>query len=409
MPDTAIVCSPSNKVLLRVREILFFASLGIFLFKYLFCDVTLWNGQNLFWGEVDRQIDLICDSYVPLILIVSIVFAFFTTVPKLTRLFASASLIAIGKLVAVVHEDSYFFIMMLLIVAAIGISAKKILIFSIGLNIPFLVYTIISSQLGTIENRIDPSRNREYLGYNWTTTPVMIFSYAVFAYLIIRKGKINIWEYLTLNVVNYWFFHKTNTRFAFLIVFLLLFFLLIYRLVREDDSHHNLFKSLFVLIPSICFVGVYTVTELYTSGSGIMVKLNNILSKRLSQCQYALSKYGLKPFRQPITWVTIGQSTPDNPATYVDTAYLQTLLKFGYISLIALLLISTYILWRSFKCKGYSIAIVFACILVFGLFEQQPFWLEYDVVLLLLFADWSHLLEVPQKTKLSDGIISPNN
>ncbi len=401
--------SRNNKVLIQIREILFFVPFGLFLIKLLFCDVTLWNGQNEFLGIFDQKVDMLYDSYLPCVLLVCIAFAFFTSVPEPPKIIACVALIVIGKFVSIANENIYFYVFMLLIVAAYGISAKKILLFSLFVNLPLWLFTIVSSQIGKIENRIDPSRNREYLGYNWTTTPVMIFSYAVFAYLIIRKGKINIWEYLTLNVANYWFFHKTNTRFAFLIIFLLLSFLMIYRLFREDDRHQNMFKTLFVLIPSICFVVVYTVTELYTSDSGIMVKLNNILSKRLSQCQYALSKYGFKPFGQPITWVTIGQSTPDNPATYVDTAYLQTLLKFGYVSLIALLLISTYILWRSFKCKGYSIAIVFACILVFGLFEQQPFWLEYDVILLLLFADWSHLLEVPQKTKLSDGIISSNN
>lgn len=399
--------SSNNKVLIQLRELLFFIPFGLFLIKFLFCDVTLWNGQNELLGIFDQKIDLLYETHIAWMLLMSIVFTFFTSVPKPPHLIACIALIVTGKLVSITNENIYFYVFMLLIVAAYGINAKKLLLFSIGVNLPFLLFTIISSQFGYIENRIDPSRNREYLGYNWTTTPVMIFSYMVFAYLIIRKGKINIWEYLTLNVVNYWFFHKTNTRFAFLIVFLLLSLLMVLRLVRYGDRHHNLFKTLFVLIPSLCFAGVYTITELYNPNVGIMVKLNRILSKRLSQCQYSLSKYGFKPFGQPITWVTIGQSTPDNPATYVDTAYLQTLLKFGYVTLIAMLLISTYIIWRSFKCKEYSIAIVFACIMVFGLFEQQPFWLEYDVILLLVFADWTKLLGISQKEKVTDVIISP--
>lgn len=391
MSDTEIVSSSSNKALLLIREVLFFSSLGFFLFKRLFCDVTLWNGQNPFWGEVDQQVDQICESYVPFILIACIVFAFFTTVPKLTRLLACAALIAIGKLVAVANEDSYFFVMTLLIVAAVGISAKKILTFTIGLNIPFLLYTVISSQIGRIENRIDPGRHREYLGYNWTTTPVMIFTYAVFAYLVLRKGKITIWEYLFLNAANFWFFYKTNTRFAFLIIFLLLTFLMVYRAIRDHVIQHSLYRNLFVVIPELCFIFVYGITMLYDPNSGIMLKLDSILSHRLRQCQYSIGKYGLLPFGQPITWVTIGQSTPDNPATYVDTAYLQTLLKFGYVTLIALLLLSSYILYRSFKEKKYALAIVFGCVLVFGLFEQQPFWAEYDVILLLAFADWAKI------------------
>ena len=130
---------------------------------------------------------------------------------------------------------------------------------------------------------------------------------------------------------------------------------------------------------------------IYNPGIGIMAKLNRLLSNRLAQCQYAVSKYGYLPFGQPIQWVTIGQSTPDNPPTYVDTAYLQTMLKYGVVSLIALLLISSFIMYRSFNRKTYSVAIVFCFILVFGLFEQQPYWVEYDTILLLAFADWSKI------------------
>jgi hypothetical protein len=123
------------------------------------------------------------------------------------------------------------------------------------------------------------------------------------------------------------------------------------------------------------------------------VKLNRLLSNRFAQCQYAINKYGYLPFGQPIQWVTIGQSTPDNPPTYVDTAYLQTMLKYGVVSLVIFLLISSYIMYRSFSTKTYSVAIVFCFILMFGLIEQQPYWIEYNTILLLTFADWSKIQE----------------
>ena len=124
-----------------------------------------------------------------------------------------------------------------------------------------------------------------------------------------------------------------------------------------------------------------------------MVKINRLLSNRLAQCQYSLGKYGYLPFGQAIRWVTIGQSTPDNPPTYVDTAYLQTLLKFGVVSIVIMLLLSSFIMYRSFKNRSYAVAIVFAFILLFGLFEQQPYWIEFNMILLFAFADWSKLQE----------------
>ena len=390
----------SNKALLRIREFLFFISFGIFLIRRLFTDVTLWHFQFSSFLRFRENIEMIYEEYLPIVLLLSIAFMLFTTVPKLSRLIVFAVLVFTGKMVSVANEDWHMYISMLLIVAAFGISAKKIFTFVIGLNIPPLIATIIASQRGIIENRIDPGRHREYLGYNWTTTPMMIFSYAVFAYLILRKGKITIWEYLILNGINCWFFYKTNTRFAFLLVFLVLTFLMVYRLIREQDAPRKLIRNICILIPHLCFIFIYGITMLYNPDIGIMAKLNRLLSNRFAQCQYAINKYGYLPFGQPIQWVTIGQSTPDNPPTYVDTAYLQTMLKYGVVSLVVFLLISSYIMYRAFSTKTYSVAIVFCFVLMFGLFEQQPYWIEYNTILLLTFADWSKIqdakISVPQ-------------
>ena len=381
----------SNKALLRIREFLFFISFGVFLIRRLFTDVTLWHFSFDFFWDFREKMEMIYDEYIPIVLLACIAFMLFTTVPKLSRIIVFAALIFVGKMVSIANEDMHMYIMMLLIVAAYEISAKKIFIFTIGLNIPPLIATIVASQRGVIENRIDPGRNREYLGYNWTTTPMMIFSYALFGYLILRKGKITIWEYLIFNGINAWFFYKTNTRFAFLLVFLVLTFLMVYRLIREQDVPRRLIRNICILVPHLCFIFIYVITMMYNPDIGIMAKLNRLLSNRFAQCQYAINLYGYLPFGQPIQWVTIGQSTPDNPPTYVDTAYLQTMLKYGVVSLIVLLLISSYIMYRSFSCKTYSVAIVFCFLLVFGLFEQQPYWVEYNTILLLTFADWSKI------------------
>ena len=383
----------SNKALVRIREILFFFSFGVFLIRRLFFDVTLWYLKYPQITDIRAHVDDIYTNYVPKILIACIFFTFFTTRPKISRLCIFIAMIISGKLVSIANEDLHFYLMMLLVVAAFGISAKKIAAFVIGVNFPSMIVTVIASQRGLVENRIDPGRNREYLGYNWTTTPVMIFSYGVFGYVMIRKGKITIWEYIILNGINYWFFVKTNTRFAFLIVFLILTFFMVYQLVKEQAAPSKLFRALFILLPHIFFASVYAITMLYTPNSSIMTKINRLLSNRLAQCQYSLGKYGYLPFGQAIRWVTIGQSTPDNPPTYVDTAYLQTLLKFGVVSIVLMLILSSFIMYRSFKNRSYAVAIIFAFILLFGLFEQQPYWIEFNMILLFAFADWSKLQE----------------
>ena len=51
-------------------------------------------------------------------------------------------------------------------------------------------------------------------------------------------------------------------------------------------------------------------------------------------------------------------------------------------------------MYRAYKEERYYIAIVFAAVLVFGLFEQQLYWFQFDMLLILSFADYCRLPSV---------------
>lgn len=378
----------ANKIVKMVREILFFFCLGVFLIQRLFTRVTYWKLAYGSFAKFDEIIHNLYFTYTVPLLLVSIVIMFLTTKPDIRRILGFTGLIILGRIVSDVGEDIYFNVGMMLVVAAYGINAKKILIFIISLNIPLLLMTVVASQMGKIENLIDPGRNREYLGYTWTTTPVMIFTYAVFAYMVLRKGKISIPEYLILNAVNAWFFLKTNTRFAFLLVFLCLTFFFVYRVFYDINRRYGFERNTLIVLPWLFFGMIYTVTAEYDPDNKILSVINRVLSNRLKQCQYSLGKFGIRAFGQPISWVTYGNATSDNPADYVDSAYLQIFLKYGWVALLALLFISSYIIYRAYKTDRCYLALVYAFIILFGLFEQQLFWFEYDALILIAFADW---------------------
>jgi hypothetical protein len=299
----------------------------------------------------------------------------------------------VGRFAALVQNDAYIYNALLLIIAAFGVSAKRIMRFFVVLNVPMLIATIVASKNGVIDNWIEIGRDRESLGYTYTTTPVMIFAYVCFSYIILRKGKIGLFEYVILNLINLWLFLRTNSRFAYLIVSIALLFSLVYEkiqnlIIRAINAGG---KQIVVLFPCICFIFIGLLSLKYNPKSYFFWKLNKLLSNRLKQCNYSLKLFGLVPFGQPINFITTARQTADNPATYVDPAYLQTLVRYGYISLLVLLLISSYLIFRSYKEKRYYILLAFLIVLVFGLSEQQLFWFEYDALLLLTFADWKDL------------------
>lgn len=390
MRDSEFTTSRYNPVEI-IRDILFFFCLGVFLIQTNLVLVSLWRNTYGWFDEVASGIEYLYFNVIQIALIVCIVITFFITKPNLTRIVIFLSLIVIGRTVALVQNYVYFYQGILLIVAAYRISAKKILAFFLSVNVPLLFITVFMSRIGCLENRIELGRNREFLGYTWTTTPVMIFAYAVFAYLVLRRGKVNIIEFLLINILNYWFFVKTNTKFTFLIIFLITLFFALMELFRGKRIT-NLERNLLMMAPWLCFVLVYLVSVAFNPQYEIMLRLNRLLSNRLRQCEYSLRIYDILPFGQPIVWVNTSNATVDNPATYVDTAYLQTLLKYGWLAVVVLLIISSYIVYRAYKEHRYYIALTFAFIIIFGLFEQQMLYFHFDIILMLAFANWNDLL-----------------
>ena len=337
-------------------------------------------------------------NYISIILIACIIFTFFTTRPSVARILVFVTIVVIGRIVFGVQEYIYFYNAMLLIVAAYGVRAKRLLLFAMSLSGTLVFVTVVASKIGIIGNVIsEGSRHREYLGYNWTTTPVMAFSYAAFIYIILRRCKLTKIEYLVINAVNLYLFMMTNTKFAFLIMILITTLCLVYSNIIGSNKMPRLNVNLAVLLPWLFTVLIYIVSYLYDPRIKIMRRLNILLSKRLSQTRYSMSIYDIKPFGNPIVWVTTGNATRNNPATYVDTAYLQTLLKYGWVPLVMLLMLSSWLILRAYLERRYYIAVVFVFILVFGLFEQQLFWYEYDIILLLSFADWRSLKTVEER------------
>ena len=386
-----MVTDQNNVALTKLREALYFLALGIFIVHRLFTRETMWRFTYSFINELYEQLEIVYLKYTIPILLICILLSFVTCKPDVKRLFLFGVFYILGKLVTYANTDVYFEIGLLLIFATYGIKASRIIKFYISLNVPLLLVTIIASQLGKIENMIDPSRNREYLGFTWTTTPVMIFSYMLFGYIVLKKGRIVLAEYISFLALDCWFYYKTNTRFAFLLDFLVLSFFLVYPHIFSGDRNRQLEKRVMALLPWGAFAVIYILSWMYNPENGLLFRINRLLSNRLKQSNYSLEKYGALPFGQPIAWVKTPEGTIDNPATYVDTAYLQTYLKFGVVSIVVLLLISSFLIVRAYRENRVYLAYIFGFILLFGLFEQQLYWFEYDVILMLVFSDWSSL------------------
>lgn len=383
-----------KSLLNSVYEIVYLVLLGFFTVVRLVIIVTKWRDT---YPAIEQFAARVWDFYLgdfQNVLLFVAIFRLITyhrgKIPL--RVFLGGCII----LVKVIYNntgDVYPLLGMLLIVASLGVDAKKVLYNFLFINIPFLILTVTASKVGILENFVEAGRNREYLGYTWTTTPVMIFTYAMLVYIVLRKGSMTAIEYGIISVVNIWLFFKTNTRFAFLIAFGGSSFFYVFMQRHTSKKLGVPPKQLVLLVPWLFELIILLSTIYYNENNKILYAANRILSNRLKQCNYSFNLYGIKTFGQTIYWVTITNATKDNPPTYVDTAYLQPLLKYGWIYMIVILLMVTYLLYRTYKEELPVMTYIILGILVFALTEQQLYWFEYDVFLFIIFADWRKLTQ----------------
>lgn len=381
-----------------ISEIVFLTLFGMFLCRRLLGE-TLWIYKYSAVGSFWKFSIYFFDEWLVYLLLVFIIARMIILYDKIYENIFILVSIAIAKISQLSSEDNYILVIILFIIAARGINAKKILCFSAIFNILVCIVTVTGSLVGIIDNYIQLGRDREYLGFTWTTTSVMLFSYFVFVYIVIKSGKLNILEFLIITMINIWFYCRTNTRFAFLIVFVTVAMFFVFQHFYQVRIWLNNYKVFFVILPWLFFAFIFTISICYSDKNYMLVKLNGLLSNRLQQCKLAFSQYGISAFGRPVTWVLSDQTTEKVPANYVDTAYLQVLIYYGVAAVMILLIFSSILIYRAFESKKYSLAVCFVFILLFGLTERQLFWIEFDSLLILSLSDMRGL-DLNKKNRL---------
>lgn len=104
--------------------------------------------------------------------------------------------------------------------------------------------------------------------------------------------------------------------------------------------------------------------------------------------QWAIQKYGITVFGQPIEWVGAGilnDGFAEN-YNYVDCSYLQLLLMYGIIPFIFIIGIYIYGIFRSIKNDNYWAVFVLLATLVHAVTEPHLIGFSMNIMVLLPLA-----------------------
>ena len=274
-------------------------------------------------------------------------------------------------------ESRTFIPVFLIFGAAYKQSSRRIILTSAILTAAVLFVVVVCSQIGLTENmiwyRMQGERQvlRESLGFVYASTGASIYLGFLFQYVFLRKERARVWEFAILELVNVFFFLKTDSRMPFYFGTAILIFFLIETLFKNHWRITSHLKGLLVALPWVFCILAVLGGLLYDPASGSWQKIDAFLSGRLALGSNAISTYGIKPFGQSVTWIGYGSGNLDGAYNYVDCAYLQHLIQFGILFLLAVMVLYTIAILRSNKRKDFWLACILGMICLYSITEPN--------------------------------------
>ena len=212
---------------------------------------------------------------------------------------------------------------------------------------------VFCSVIGIIENWdffADTDRPRWGLGYTYPTHTSSVFFMAVLLFCYIKRNRITIIWVLCIEGLNIWLFSYTDSRAGMILSAITP---VVFWAIKHNRKSKSVIDWLLQWAFPICALLMIFMSLKY-DGSGVLNKVNALLSDRLYLSGKALKTYGIHLFGQKIAWIGLGgmghtQTALSGEYNYVDSSYIRILLDNG-----ALIWSMLIVGWTNTSIKAYK-------------------------------------------------------
>lgn len=288
-------------------------------------------------------------------------------------------------------QHKFFFLTAILLISTVRADSVSISEVSLCIQSVILFVVVFLSQIGLLEDKIfnPETRSRHILGFNWITVAPILFFFICLLYIYIRSEKFKWYEAIVLELINYYFYHMTNTRMTFLLCSVVIIFFTVQSLWKGLFGYLKKLNWVYFIIPIVLVIVSIVAAYFYNPDNSIFLKANSILSGRLQLGHDALHYYKFPLFGQAIIWNGFGllnDGIVDN-YNYVDCSYLQIGMWYGAFVLILLIAIYMYGIYKSIKANNYWAVFVFLFVLVHSMTEPHLINVAVNAIVLLPLSD----------------------
>lgn len=303
-----------------------------------------------------------------------------------TRFTSRDGLLALVLIVITGYFYMYFgltqTLLPIFIYSARNMEVNKILRISCIISLFMLVFIILSSYLGIIQNYISYSvlRERQYLGFRYALYPSSILCNIIFLKIYLEKENISWLSLVCLLVGNYILFQYTDSRLTFILGLVLIIFSAIMKKssgFRRAIVNRTFIWSFLVL----ALLSIYATLN-YDYLSDWQSDLNDQLGGRLSLGNSTLKFYGYGLFGKSLSLSGNGLDENGllNTSTYdyVDNLYVLLLLRAGIIFLFIFLVAMTIIMKKIYIQKDSYLYIIFILLAFHGIIDDLIMLPQYN-------------------------------
>lgn len=249
----------------------------------------------------------------------------------------------------------------------------------------------------------EKTAGRYGLGFNNYIMGFYVFHVSMM-YIYLKRDKLNLKHFMKITFLNIIVFLFTKTRLTLINSLLVLFLMYI---VNMDNFKLN--KKLQKIVSS-SFIILFGLEFYLTKEYLKFPSLNTLLTGRLFFQNRAINKWGIDIFPRNIHYGIENLSDGTRFVFYIDSGYMDLLVKFGIIFTIMMMIIYTYILFQSIKQKRYILTVWILGISIFNFVNTSFINILMDSSILMFWElkenrfslkDWKNIKYVSKRINLN--------
>lgn len=274
--------------------------------------------------------------------------------------------------------------LIVVLIGAQGLDFKKIskvLLYSFG---ACMLFVVISSKLGIIEDYIfyRYGVERHALGFAYCYLSSYFLNWTML-FLYYKGEKIKLWQYVMLILINQVLYSVSNVRgmYYILICVVVVHFLFIRN--KKFNWKLKIHKYFSVLIFPICWLVSYIISFMYSTDIKVWNTLDLFFTGRLSFMSRAMDIHGISLFGKDIDLVG-NQYGIDKISYYIDNAYLKIGLEYGIVILLLIVIGYSFITYLAVKSHDSMLYFWFILIAIESLFYPTLISIVHNSVVITL-------------------------